>query len=315
MNWNKFLALTLCCFMITLTGYGQLELAASKYVDFHELFFTGLKEKGIGNYQKALQSFEKAHQLDSIESGTLFELSKVHALLLSYDDAVYFAQLLLTKEPENKWVLDHLANVYTKQYRYADAINIREKIVAISPKQVDALILLYIKNKQEERALDLIKKAEDNAYATLRTASLKKYLLLRLLPKNNIVVNVDLPEKSLAGLRTAVKQDRSYKSYVNLLKYEEQFLLYKQLLKDASSGLELFPAQAQLYLSQGIALNKLEKFNLAVETLTIGVDFVIENPKMESEFYHQLSVSYGKLNQNKQAKKFAVKCLKLSKKE
>jgi len=313
MNWGKIIGIVVFTFVGLSFSYGQTSLLGSEYMEFHESFFTGLKEKGIGNYKKALHSFEKAHQIDEKDLGTLFELSKVQALLLAFDEAEYFAQLFLKNQPENEWVLAHLSSVYTKQYKYDDAIRIQKKILEISPMQVDPLIILYMKNKEKDLALKLIEKAEKNAYATLKTVSLKKYLLRSLLPakkKKTIVIDEDLK-----GLRELVKQDGVYKNYLNLVKYEEKLQLYEQLLKDASSALELYPVQAQLYLSKGIALNKLEKFNLAVETLMIGVDFVIENPKMESKFYNQLALSYEKLNQTSQAKKFAQKSLKLKKKE
>lgn len=314
MNWNKIIGSVVFTLIGLSFSYGQTTLSDLDYTEFHESFFTGLKEKGIGNYKKALYSFEKAHQIDKKDAGTLFELSKVQALLLAFDEAEHFAQLFLDNQPENVWVLGHLASVYTKQYRYDDAIKIRKKILEISPMQVDPLIILYMKNKEKKLALELIEKAENNAYATLKTVSLKRYLLRSLLPAKEMKEKINVRDKDLKGLRELVKQDGVYKNYLNLVKYEEKLQLYKQLLKDASSALELYPVQAQLYLSKGIALNKLEKFNLAVETLMIGVDFVIENPKMESKFYDQLAVGYGKLNQSSQAKKFAQKSLKLKKK-
>ncbi|MBL4745441.1 MAG: hypothetical protein JKY08_03655 [Flavobacteriaceae bacterium] len=315
MNWNKITGILVCILMGFSFSYGQTSLSEPKYREFHEYFFTGLKEKGIGNYKKALHSFEKAHQIDGQDLGTLFELSKVQALLLDFNDATHFALLFLDNEPENQFVLAHLATVYTKQYRYDDAIKTRKKILKIAPKQVDELILLYLKNKEKEKALKLIKKAEDNAYATLRTISLKKYVLKRLAPKKKMMDKVNVRAKNRKDLKASVRQEGSYKSYLNLVKYEERLQLYKQLLEDASEGLELYPSQSQLYLSKGIALNKLEKFNLAIETLLIGVDFVIENPQLEAKFYHQLAVSYGELNQSSQAKKFVEKRLKLLKKE
>lgn len=316
MNRKGIIAIVVCLLMGLSFSYGQNSLSEPKYMEFHDLFFTGLKEKGIGNYKKALYSFEKAYEIHPTDAGTLFELSKVQALLLAYDEAEYFAGLFLEKEPENVFVLDHLARLFTKQYRYTEAIEIREKIMINSPKQVDALILLYMKNKEKEKALKLIERAEDNAYATLRTVSLKKYLLRNSVVSNQNKVHATRSPgvNNLVDLRATVKKEGSYKACLDLLKFEEKTGLFKSLLEDASAGLELYPAQAQLYLFKGIALNKLEKFNLAIETLMIGVDFVIENPKLESNFYRQLALSYGKLNQVRQAKKFTEKSLKLSKK-
>ena len=317
MSWNKITGILFCALMFFSFSYGQISLSEPKYMEFHESFFTGLKEKGIGNYKKALHSFEKAHQIDDQDLGTLFELSKVQALLLGYDESEYFAQLFLEKQPANEFVLAHLASVYTKQYRYDDAIVVHEKILQITPRQVDALILLYIKNKEKGKALKLIKKAEDNAYATLKTASLKKYLLKSNVKKKDEKqpIRANGGDKNFEKLKAEVTQNGGYKAYLYLVIFEEKTGLFKDLLNDASAGLELYPAQAQLYLSKGIALNKLEKFNLAVETLMIGVDFVIENPQMEARFYNELALSYKQLNQSSQAKKFAAKSLKLSKKE
>jgi len=315
MNWRKIIGVLVATLMVMSFSYAQSSLSEEEYMEFHEFFFTGLKEKGIGNYKKALHSFENAHEIDSLNRSTWFELSKVQALLLAYDDAEYFSILFLEQEPTNKFVLDHLANLYSKQYRYGDAIKIREKILEISPKQVDQLILLYMKNKQKADALRLIEVAEKNGYATLRTVTLKKYLLKSSLSKKKIVKKKNVSAKNIHSLKEIVAKEGTYTSYLNLLRHEEKMQLYTQLLEDASRGLELYPSQAQLYLSKGIALNKLEKFNLAVETCMIGLDFVIENRQMESKFYHQLAVSYGKLNQSSQAKKFAEKSLKLSKKE
>lgn len=314
MIWNRILGLVLLVTMCVSLGHGQTILSEPEYMEFHEFFFTGLKEKGTGNYNKALVNFEKAYQLDTLDQGTLFELSKIQTLLLAFDDAEYFAKLFLKKEPKNKWVLSHLSQVYVKQFRFDDAIIIQEQILEIAPKQVDDLILLYVKNKEIDKALSLIKKAEDNAYATLKTISLKRYLQKKVSSETPLKVAVISKANNIQSLRLLVQKNTSYASYKNLVLFEEKNHLYNDLQMDASKGLELYPAQAQLYLFKGIALNKLEKFNLAVETLMIGVDFVIENPKMESEFYRQLAVSYGGLNQNSQAKKFVEKSLKLNKK-
>lgn len=60
----------------------------------------------------------------------------------------------------------------------------------------------------------------------------------------------------------------------------------------ASSALELYPSQPLLYLTYGVALNKQSKFKEAIEQLEIGVDYIIDNTKMESDFYKQLGDAY-----------------------
>lgn len=62
--------------------------------------------------------------------------------------------------------------------------------------------------------------------------------------------------------------------------------------KIASDALELYPSQPLLYLTYGVALNKQSKFKEAIEQLETGVDYIIDNIKMESDFYLQLGEAY-----------------------
>lgn len=54
----------------------------------------------------------------------------------------------------------------------------------------------------------------------------------------------------------------------------------------------LFPAQPLFYLSAGVAYNGLQKPDEAIDYLEMGVDFVIENNKMQADFYNQLARAY-----------------------
>ncbi len=56
---------------------------------------------------------------------------------------------------------------------------------------------------------------------------------------------------------------------------------------DSKEALELFPAQPYLYKMNGFASNKLGKYNEAIDVLTLGIDFVIDNTILEADFYEQ----------------------------
>lgn len=62
--------------------------------------------------------------------------------------------------------------------------------------------------------------------------------------------------------------------------------------KTASEALDLFPSQPLLYLTYGVALNKQSKFEAAIDQLELGVDYIIEDAKMEADFYKQLGDAY-----------------------
>tara|TARA_R110001632_G_scaffold127650_2_gene241415 strand:- start:90 stop:1421 length:1332 start_codon:yes stop_codon:yes gene_type:complete len=75
---------------------------------------------------------------------------------------------------------------------------------------------------------------------------------------------------------------------------------YEKATKMTSQALDLFPSQSILYLIQGVAYNKLQNYDAAIESLEIGIDYIIEDVKMESDYYQQLGEAYtGKGNTTK----------------
>jgi tetratricopeptide (TPR) repeat protein len=87
---------------------------------------------------------------------------------------------------------------------------------------------------------------------------------------------------------------------LELEKYKEARDLSKEML-------EVFPAQPVLFLLQGIALNQLEEYREAIEILTFGLDYLIDNPRMEIDFYTQLKMAYKELGEEEKSAEFSRK--------
>ncbi|GEQ84815.1 hypothetical protein ULMS_03230 [Patiriisocius marinistellae] len=77
--------------------------------------------------------------------------------------------------------------------------------------------------------------------------------------------------------------------------------------KLSKEGLEVFPAQPLVYLLHGVSLNSLNDFDGALETLETGIDYLFDNPKMEKDYYEQLSIGYTGKGNTKKATDFANK--------
>ena len=86
---------------------------------------------------------------------------------------------------------------------------------------------------------------------------------------------------------------------------------YNKALTLSDEAIEIYPAQPILYLLNGVALNGLNRFQEAVDTLEIGVDYLIEDTTMEKDFYIQLSEAFNGLNNLEKAKTFKDKANKL----
>lgn len=81
--------------------------------------------------------------------------------------------------------------------------------------------------------------------------------------------------------------------------------------KRSNEVLQKYPAQPLFYLINGVALNNLNEPKKAVEALEAGLDYIIDDIKMEIDFYKQLSIAYGLLNNTAKVKSFSDKVKQL----
>lgn len=121
-----------------------------------------------------------------------------------------------------------------------------------------------------------------------RTVNVSKEVAKYFLKKNRLDEAVLYFEKSIKN------QPEDFESFEFLMQLLVQRNQYDKVDTYASQQLELYPTQASLYYYSGVALLKLNKTKEAISKLEEGVDYVIENPTLEREFYTQLAQAYEK---------------------
>ncbi|MFC5047700.1 tetratricopeptide repeat protein [Aquimarina hainanensis] len=82
---------------------------------------------------------------------------------------------------------------------------------------------------------------------------------------------------------------------------------YEKAKEGSAIAIEMFPSQPILYLVNGVSLLHLEEAKTAVEILSQGMDYIIDDVKMESDFYLQMGIAYGKLGESAKANKYKKK--------
>ena len=279
---------------------------------FQSYFFEALKQIAIKNYSKAIVSLEKCYELDSTSLAIEFEFSKNYFLLKKYNEAQIFIDKALEKEPDNIYLLRHKIAIFKTQRNFQNAIDLQKKLIQMQPQYSDELVLLYIQNKNFEKAEKLIDEIEKKALKTSRIKGFKNFLENRKTTSKKIDKG-DLPVNN-ADIETLKKlyiDKKDYQILKEILMKELTNGLFELLNIDSKDGLDLFPTQPFLYKMNGIALNKLGKYNEAISVLTIGIDFVIENNIMEADFCDQLSISFEGLGNKNEALKFKQKAKQL----
>ncbi|MBL4723928.1 MAG: hypothetical protein JKY73_00685 [Lutibacter sp.] len=312
---NLHIKLLIGLVLISSFSRGQtINIVEENDLKFQTHFFEALKQKAINNYSKAIESLEKCYEIDSASLAVQFELSKNKLLIKNYFEAQLFIDKAIEKNPSNVDLLLHKIAIFKAQRNYKEAIEIQKRVNEIQPVQSDKLVLLYIQNRDFKKAQKLISEIENKALSTQRIKVYKKYFENRrklstvLKKENDVVENIDIE-----SLKKSYLQKKEYKTLKEILKIELKKELFEMLFVDSKNGLELFPAQPYLYKMNGLALNKLGKYNEAINVLTVGIDFVIDDIVLEADFYNQLSKSYEGLNKKNEALKYKQKAEKLRK--
>lgn len=101
--------------------------------------------------------------------------------------------------------------------------------------------------------------------------------------------------------------DMDFDMLVKTLLLQVEFMRYEEAKDLSGKALEEYPSQPILYLVNGTVLNQVQEYQEAEEILTFGLDFLIDNPVMEADFYQQLVLSYTGLNEAGKASEFKKK--------
>jgi tetratricopeptide (TPR) repeat protein len=122
--------------------------------------------------------------------------------------------------------------------------------------------------------------------------------------------------KALSYFEEVLNEDpNNYAVIKDVLLLQLDLSLDEQAAKKSEQAIELFPAQPIFYLINGVANNKLKHPKKAIQSLETGLDYIIEDPKMEIDFYTQLSLAYQLDNNITKSQTFAKKAEALTKEQ
>lgn len=129
-------------------------------------------------------------------------------------------------------------------------------------------------------------------------------------------LKMDDKPKALQYFEEALAQDpNNFMIIKDVLLLQLDLNMDENAAKKSQETLELFPAQPILYLINGVANNKLNQPKKAIEKLDAGLDYIIDDPKMEGDFYTQLSLAYKLENNIPKSQAFAKKAEALTKQQ
>lgn len=160
-----FLTLLLCNTSALMAQIEPEEVALDKD-EFVESYYESLIQKGIENYDKAIESLEKCLKIQPENPVIHHELGKNYFYKKDYINAETSFAKAAAIDPKNKWYLIDLFEVYYETKDYNQALTIVQKIVPLDKNYKEDQVSLYVYTKQYEKALVLINELDQTVGKT-----------------------------------------------------------------------------------------------------------------------------------------------------
>lgn len=123
---------------------------------FQESFYESIKQKGIENYDKAIEALEKCKSVQPNNATVYFELGKNYLSQKKYKEAYDNFEKSTQIDPSNRWAWVGMYDVCYDTRDYNQAIIIVQKLVEFKVDYKEDLTSLYMNTQQFDKALDLI---------------------------------------------------------------------------------------------------------------------------------------------------------------
>ncbi len=135
----------------------ELRLEEQKQMEFQYLFMEALKEKALGNLQRAVQMLSGCLEIDPNSSAAMYELASLHAANNDFASASLLLEKAISINPENRWYHLFLAQIYQQSRRFGDAASTFDRLLQQEPENLEYLFMkagLLTNSGQIEEALN-----------------------------------------------------------------------------------------------------------------------------------------------------------------
>ena len=260
------------------------EVFLEEYSDeFQENFFEGLKQKGIQNYDRAINYLLECKRLQPANEAVTHELAKLYFLDKNYIESLVYAVDAVFKKPGNYWYLNTLMTSLKAQGNTLSSVS--EAIPLQNSSLKENLAKIYYGQENYDEALKVVGSLEPSKSVSLLEQKIKDAMAIKQTNITNVSYTTDTIENN-----TVANTMESYKARIRgLLMMTSGNGLLLQVSADA---LENYPAQPYFYYANGYALNKDGKHSDAIEILETALDYMVGDVSLANKIYTELSAAY-----------------------
>ena len=296
------------------------------------------------DYKKALEVLDELDKEFGFNKDRDYLRNQIYDITGKDKDRIENLEERLKNEPDNEINYLNLIYRYSETGKKDKAFKTAKQLLEVNPNSQLvhlALYKFYLDDNDTENAIHSMK-------IVLMSSEIKPDAKAKVLNDFvNFVATYPEFEPDLLEVTTLVSNDKSAKTLLELaqyylkigdktkaLSYFEEVLnedpnnysvlkdvlllqldlnLDEKAAKRSEQTMELFPAQPIFYLINGVANIKLKQPKKAIESLETGLDYIIDDVKMEIDFYTQLSLAYQLDNNITKSQAFTKKAEALTK--
>ena len=294
------------------------------------------------DYKKALEALDV---IDKKQGPSEYRENLRRKIYIESDDKkgqVAYLENKIENDPDNKQNYLNLIYFYSQTGNVKQAYQVAQKLQQIHPEAAEAHLALYKIYTEEDKLEEAVNSMKIVLNSETISADIKQKVVrdfMAFVQKNpqfeGQLVSVlgeelshgEQSNKQLAEYyigkdnakaiqyfeKSLAENPSDFESIKKLLLLQIQEQNYKDALALSERTLAVYPTQPIIYLLQGVSFNNTEQYKKAEESLLTGLDFLIENPQMETDFYQQLIIAYKALQNTEAVKKYQQKAASLKK--
>lgn len=145
--------------------------------EFQLSYYEALKQKGIENNDRAIESLKKCLVLEPNNAAVYNELGRNYLKLRDYKASYDSFEKAFQIDPKNRWYLHGMYDVCYQTKDYNQAVVLVEKLVAFDLGYREDLTSLYMYTQQFDKALALINELNDTVGKSEKRENYKKQIL------------------------------------------------------------------------------------------------------------------------------------------
>lgn len=261
-----------------------------------------------GKIDKAFEEIQKLIDNNPGEAKYYGLLADLYHSQGDDENALKYYQKIQDLDPENGFVHFSLANYYLEKGDTKKSFEETKKGFESESVEVQTKLQLYMMLTNNNTQPKLTEEQENDLIAIL----LEKHpddALVHTIYAESLLKKQKLAEARTELLKSLEIEKNDYMIWERVMLIDNDLQDWNSLYTHTKEIMELFPNQPQGYFFHAIACVQLEKFEETVTVADEGMDFVIQNPQLKSNFLMLKGEAIYKQNKKEEAYKLFDKAL------